>query len=125
MGHPDPGAVQHVPRAVAPTRCASTERRTRTTPASPGPADRRPTCPRGRRPAARARPRPAPPGPPPRRAANRTKSSYSSSEGGRCLEVATALRAIHIRDSRQRPAAAEHTLCPSPATWAAVTSSLK
>ncbi|MGX1851187.1 DUF397 domain-containing protein [Streptomyces sp. NPDC055299] len=28
------------------------------------------------------------------------KSSYSSDEGGDCLEVATCLHAIHVRDSK-------------------------
>ncbi|MEU1710229.1 DUF397 domain-containing protein [Streptomyces sp. NPDC005706] len=53
------------------------------------------------------------------------KSSYSSSEGGQCLEVAASPQAIHIRDSKQRPAADGPMLRLSPATWAAFTSSLK
>ncbi|MEV7245671.1 MULTISPECIES: DUF397 domain-containing protein [unclassified Streptomyces] len=53
------------------------------------------------------------------------KSSYSSSEGGQCLEVAASSQAIHIRDSKQLPLADGHTLRVSPATWAAFTSSLK
>jgi hypothetical protein len=42
------------------------------------------------------------------------KSSYSSNEGGNCLEVATTPTTIHIRDSKQ-PAGPVLTL--SPATW--------
>jgi hypothetical protein len=42
------------------------------------------------------------------------KSSYSGSEGGNCLEVATTPTTIHIRDSKQ-PAGPVLTL--SPATW--------
>ncbi|WP_189712470.1 DUF397 domain-containing protein [Streptomyces phaeofaciens] len=43
------------------------------------------------------------------------KSSYSSGEGGECLEVATCPEAIHIRDSKN-PEGAVLTL--SPAAWA-------
>ncbi|MFG3206063.1 DUF397 domain-containing protein [Streptomyces sp. NPDC048192] len=42
------------------------------------------------------------------------KSSYSSDEGGNCLEMATTPATIHIRDSKQ-PAGPVLTL--SPATW--------
>ncbi|MFF8950000.1 DUF397 domain-containing protein [Streptomyces sp. NPDC014940] len=52
------------------------------------------------------------------------KSSYSSSEGGQCLEVAATPQAIHVRDSKQQPAE-EDTLRLSPATWAAFTASLR
>ncbi|MER6028597.1 DUF397 domain-containing protein [Streptomyces sp. NPDC001851] len=44
------------------------------------------------------------------------KSSYSSGEGGECLEVAAHPTAIHIRDSKQ-PAAPHLTLTPS--AWSA------
>ncbi|SED35323.1 protein of unknown function [Streptomyces misionensis] len=44
------------------------------------------------------------------------KSSYSSGEGGDCVEVAEHPTAIHIRDSK-RPAAPHLTV--TPATWAA------
>ncbi|GGW82348.1 hypothetical protein GCM10010503_69490 [Streptomyces lucensis JCM 4490] len=44
------------------------------------------------------------------------KSSYSSGEGGQCLEVAVLPTAIHIRDSKQ-PAAAHLTV--TPAAWSA------
>lgn len=42
------------------------------------------------------------------------KSSYSGSEGGNCLEVATHSSSVHIRDSK-----APHgpVLTVSPATW--------
>ncbi|MFE5404405.1 DUF397 domain-containing protein [Streptomyces sp. NPDC056580] len=53
------------------------------------------------------------------------KSTYSGSEGGACLEVAATPQAIHVRDSKQQPAAGEHTLRLSPATWAAFTASLR
>ncbi|POX63880.1 DUF397 domain-containing protein [Streptomyces sp. Ru62] len=42
------------------------------------------------------------------------KSSYSGSEGGDCLEVATTPTTIHIRDSKNTPGP---TLTLSPATW--------
>ncbi|MQY35502.1 hypothetical protein SRB17_34800 [Streptomyces sp. RB17] len=46
---------------------------------------------------------------------NWRKSSHSSGEGGDCLEVAPHTTAIHIRDSKQ-PAA---HLTVTPATWTA------
>ena len=52
------------------------------------------------------------------------KSSYSSSEGGQCLEVAVTGResgvapAVHIRDSKNPTGP---TLQVTPATWAAFT----
>ncbi|MFJ9869244.1 DUF397 domain-containing protein [Streptomyces sp. NPDC101165] len=52
------------------------------------------------------------------------KSSYSSSEGGACLEVAVSPLTIHIRDSKQTPSDSP-TLHLTPTTWAAFTSSLK
>ncbi|MGA5324100.1 DUF397 domain-containing protein [Streptomyces seoulensis] len=33
------------------------------------------------------------------------KSSYSSGSGGQCVEVATCPTTIHVRDSKQNPAA--------------------
>ncbi|WP_316753531.1 DUF397 domain-containing protein [Streptomyces herbicida] len=44
------------------------------------------------------------------------KSSYSSGEGGECVEVAVASGAVHVRDSKDtsRPA-----LTVEPAAWAA------
>ena len=45
------------------------------------------------------------------------KSSYSGSEGGQCLEVATCPTAVHVRDSKD-PAAG--TLTFSPAAWSAL-----
>jgi len=44
------------------------------------------------------------------------KSSYSGGEGGECLEVATCPHTIHIRDSKN-PDGPRLTL--SPATWSA------
>jgi hypothetical protein len=44
------------------------------------------------------------------------KSSYSGSEGGNCIEVATHPTAVHVRDSKN-PDAAHLTV--SPATWTA------
>ncbi|MFG2934042.1 DUF397 domain-containing protein [Streptomyces achromogenes] len=52
------------------------------------------------------------------------KSSYSGSEGGECLEVAVSPGAVHIRDSKETPSQ-ERTLCISPVTWDVFTSSLK
>ncbi|MEU5308781.1 DUF397 domain-containing protein [Streptomyces sp. NPDC021562] len=43
------------------------------------------------------------------------KSSYSSGEGGQCLEVATTPGTVHVRDSK-RPADA--TVTVSPQAWA-------
>ncbi|MBZ6089727.1 DUF397 domain-containing protein [Streptomyces olivaceus] len=43
------------------------------------------------------------------------KSSYSGSEGGNCVEVATAPTAIHIRDSK----APQGHVTVSPTAWAA------
>ncbi|MCI3278934.1 DUF397 domain-containing protein [Streptomyces cylindrosporus] len=48
------------------------------------------------------------------------KSSYSSSEGGQCLEVAYEDTAIHIRDSKNNPEDGP-TLHITPAAWAAFT----
>jgi hypothetical protein len=45
------------------------------------------------------------------------KSTYSTSEGGACLEVAVLPHAIHIRDSKTPEDAP--TLQVSPTTWAA------
>ncbi|WP_180686995.1 DUF397 domain-containing protein [Streptomyces gossypiisoli] len=42
------------------------------------------------------------------------KSSYSSNEGGACLEVATHPTAIHIRDSKTPDGP---VLTVSPGTW--------
>ncbi|MER6684373.1 DUF397 domain-containing protein [Streptomyces olivaceoviridis] len=42
------------------------------------------------------------------------KSSYSGSQGGDCLEVATTPTTIHIRDSKNTPGP---TLTLSPVTW--------
>ncbi|WP_326665920.1 DUF397 domain-containing protein [Streptomyces canus] len=49
------------------------------------------------------------------------KSTYSSSEGGACLEVALGPQAIHIRDSKNP----EPTLRVTPVTWTAFTTTLK
>lgn len=43
------------------------------------------------------------------------KSSYSGSEGGDCIEVATQPTAIHIRDSKNTGP----NLTVAPRTWAA------
>ncbi|MCL6674812.1 MULTISPECIES: DUF397 domain-containing protein [Streptomyces] len=50
------------------------------------------------------------------------KSTYSGSEGGECLEVATTPHTIHIRDSKN-PADSGPTLRVTPAAWAAFTAS--
>ncbi|MGW0914945.1 DUF397 domain-containing protein [Streptomyces sp. NPDC002784] len=42
------------------------------------------------------------------------KSSYSSSEGGNCIEVAAQASVIHIRDSKNTGP----TLTVAPGTWA-------
>lgn len=46
------------------------------------------------------------------------KSSYSSDQGGACLEVAATPHAIHVRDSKTLSADAP-TLRVAPAAWAA------
>ncbi|GAA3048750.1 DUF397 domain-containing protein [Streptomyces glomeratus] len=46
------------------------------------------------------------------------KSSYSSSEGGACLEVARDATAVHIRDSKNPKGP---TFTASPEAWAAFT----
>ncbi|AZP19537.1 DUF397 domain-containing protein [Streptomyces aquilus] len=46
------------------------------------------------------------------------KSTYSSDEGGECLEVATTPHTIHIRDSKN-PAETGPTLQVTPSAWAA------
>jgi len=48
------------------------------------------------------------------------KSSYSSEEGGQCVEVATCPHTIHIRDSKN-PADSGPTLTVSPTAWTAFT----
>ncbi|MDN0193450.1 DUF397 domain-containing protein [Streptomyces sp. S.PNR 29] len=48
------------------------------------------------------------------------KSSYSGSEGGQCLEVATCPHTIHIRDSENAEDGGP-TLQVTPATWRAFT----
>ncbi|WP_020136027.1 DUF397 domain-containing protein [Streptomyces sp. 351MFTsu5.1] len=50
------------------------------------------------------------------------KSTYSSSEGGQCLEVAVSPRAIHIRDSKHPE---KTPLQVSPTTWTTFTTALK
>lgn len=52
------------------------------------------------------------------------KSTYSGDEGGQCVEIATCPHTIHIRDSKT-PEATAPTLAVAPATWAAFTSALK
>ncbi|MGQ4511824.1 DUF397 domain-containing protein [Streptomyces sp. DW26H14] len=44
------------------------------------------------------------------------KSSYSGGEGGECVEIAPALAAVHIRDSKTP---AHGTLTVRPAAWSA------
>ncbi|MFE9901188.1 DUF397 domain-containing protein [Streptomyces achromogenes] len=52
------------------------------------------------------------------------KSSYSGSNGGECLEVAVSPGAVHIRDSKEAPSQ-DRTVRISPVTWDVFTSSLK
>lgn len=47
------------------------------------------------------------------------KSSYSSEEGGNCVEVATHPAAVHVRDSK---VVGGPVLTVAPAAWAAFTS---
>ncbi|MFJ9040195.1 DUF397 domain-containing protein [Streptomyces sp. NPDC102406] len=46
------------------------------------------------------------------------KSSYSTDQGGNCLEVAAHATAIHIRDSKNDPATGA-VLTVTPGTWVA------
>ncbi|MFF0381985.1 DUF397 domain-containing protein [Streptomyces sp. NPDC004286] len=46
------------------------------------------------------------------------KSSYSSGDGGQCVEVATCPSTIHVRDSKQTPATAPTLSVPTTA-WRA------
>ncbi|OIK29133.1 DUF397 domain-containing protein [Streptomyces malaysiense] len=46
------------------------------------------------------------------------KSSYSTGSGGECVEIATCPATIHIRDSKQNPATAP-TLAVPTAAWQA------
>ncbi|MFJ6986442.1 MULTISPECIES: DUF397 domain-containing protein [unclassified Streptomyces] len=46
------------------------------------------------------------------------KSSYSSNEGGNCIEVAAGRSAVHVRDSKNVPATGP-VLRVAPAVWAA------
>lgn len=46
------------------------------------------------------------------------KSSYSGSEGGNCLEVATGTDTVHVRDSK---VADGPTLALAPAAWVDLT----
>ncbi|MGW2341252.1 DUF397 domain-containing protein [Streptomyces sp. NPDC001661] len=46
------------------------------------------------------------------------KSSYSSSEGGACVEVATEPTAIHVRDSKNNADGGPH-LTVTPEAWTA------
>lgn len=50
------------------------------------------------------------------------KSTYSGSEGGQCVEVATAPDVIHIRDSKHPE---NKALQVSPTTWTTFTTALK
>ncbi|MET8690964.1 DUF397 domain-containing protein [Streptomyces bauhiniae] len=43
------------------------------------------------------------------------KSSYSSGDGGQCVEVATCPATIHVRDSKQNPATAPTLSVPATA----------
>ncbi|MFF7332599.1 DUF397 domain-containing protein [Streptomyces sp. NPDC008150] len=46
------------------------------------------------------------------------KSSYSSNEGGECVEVSTAPSAVHVRDSKVTPRTAP-VLRVTPTAWSA------
>ncbi|AVH58066.1 MULTISPECIES: DUF397 domain-containing protein [Streptomyces] len=50
------------------------------------------------------------------------KSSYSSGQGGECLEIALTPTTIHIRDSKTPTAP---TLTLTPTTWSAFLDSLR
>ncbi|MFF4111878.1 DUF397 domain-containing protein [Streptomyces sp. NPDC001714] len=52
------------------------------------------------------------------------KSTYSGSEGGECVEVAACPHAVHVRDSKN-PAETGPALTASPAAWATFAASLR
>ncbi|MEW2448175.1 DUF397 domain-containing protein [Streptomyces parvulus] len=47
------------------------------------------------------------------------KSSYSGSEGGQCVEVATHPTTIHIRDSKTSPDDTSPHITVAPSAWTA------
>ncbi|MFF2386204.1 DUF397 domain-containing protein [Streptomyces sp. NPDC058108] len=47
-----------------------------------------------------------------------TKSSYSTNEGGACLEIAPTPATVHIRDSKN-PEGGAPVLAVAPAAWTA------
>jgi hypothetical protein len=49
------------------------------------------------------------------------KSSYSGSEGGACIEIAACPHTVHIRDSKDPNPEAAPTLQVTPAAWTAFT----
>lgn len=54
------------------------------------------------------------------------KSSYSSAQGGTCVEVADAPCAVLIRDTKQEPLGNARTvLAVSPDAWTSFAASLK
>lgn len=50
------------------------------------------------------------------------KSSYSTNEGGACLEIATTPETVHIRDSKD---VTGPTLSLTPATWTAFLTTIR
>ncbi|WP_328362501.1 DUF397 domain-containing protein [Streptomyces sp. NBC_00445] len=52
------------------------------------------------------------------------KSSYSSGQGGECLEVALTPTTIHIRDSKTPTTPATPAVQVTPTTWTAFLNSL-
>ncbi|MCX5090998.1 DUF397 domain-containing protein [Streptomyces sp. NBC_00365] len=50
------------------------------------------------------------------------KSSYSSNEGGACLEIATRPEMVHIRDSKNLTGP---TLAVTPTAWTAFTRAVR
>ncbi|MFJ5307667.1 DUF397 domain-containing protein [Streptomyces sp. NPDC088350] len=47
------------------------------------------------------------------------KSSYSSGEGGECVEIAPCPTTIHVRDSKRLPEDGGPVLALAPTTWQA------
>jgi hypothetical protein len=45
------------------------------------------------------------------------KSSYSQGDGGQCVEIATCPTAIHVRDSKRLPEHGGAALALAPASW--------
>lgn len=53
------------------------------------------------------------------------KSSYSTPQGGNCVETASGSGAVHVRDTKQEDPISRTVLRFSPSSWRTFTSQLK